>query len=230
MSKTIVVGDVHGKLHVVEAILKLNSPTVFVGDILDAYEHTTGEQVQCLELIIDAMLDTNRDVHCTMGNHDLQYLDPSMRCSGFHSQTQYALMSDFHGKTLMRHISDMFSPYIYAEGFLISHAGVSNKLLKYLDITIDEYLCDGQFKDIGYSRGGHSPVGGLYWCDWYDEFEYVPGVPQIVGHSRPRGGDDDIRCKGNSYCIDALDNGSHDDGFTVGEIENGYFASRKIYI
>jgi len=165
-----------------------------------------------------------------MGNHDLQYLDSSMRCSGFSTKTKYALMRDFRGKTLSRQMRDTFLPYVYMEGFLISHAGVSNRLLRYHNITIDEYLNDGKFNDIGYARGGQSPVGGLHWCDWNDEFEYVSGVPQIVGHTRASRREDDIRCKGNSYCIDALDLGSRDEYYTVGEINNSSFTKRQVYI
>lgn len=36
----------------------------------------------------------------------------------------------------------------------------------------------------GRARGGHpTALGGLVWCDWYREFEPIPGVRQIVGHT-----------------------------------------------
>jgi hypothetical protein len=74
-------------------------------------------------------------------------------------------------------------PYIWHNSFLLSHAGVTNTILKIFNTDINGYLKEERFNDIGYARGGSSPFGGLYWCDWFREFEPVPGVKQIVGHT-----------------------------------------------
>ena len=36
----------------------------------------------------------------------------------------------------------------------------------------------------GYARHGDAPVGGLTWLDWAEEFAPIPGIHQIVGHSK----------------------------------------------
>jgi len=35
--KTLIVGDIHGKVEIVEAALAQEHPVIFVGDILDSY-------------------------------------------------------------------------------------------------------------------------------------------------------------------------------------------------
>lgn len=50
----------------------------------------------------------------------------------------------------------------------------------------------------GRARGGTATVGGPLWLDWEKEFEDIPGLPQLVGHTRGEA----IRRKGDSWCID----------------------------
>lgn len=46
-------------------------------------------------------------------------------------------------------------------------------------------------------------LGGLFWCDFRQEFEPVPGLTQVFGHTASGG--DTIRRVADSYCIDCLD-------------------------
>lgn len=50
----------------------------------------------------------------------------------------------------------------------------------------------------GTPRGGSDPVGGPLWLDWSREFSDIPGLPQIVGHSRGPS----PRQMGASTCLD----------------------------
>ena len=50
----------------------------------------------------------------------------------------------------------------------------------------------------GWVRGGDQAKGGCTWLDWDEEFEDIPGVPQIVGHTIGK----EPRWKGASLCLD----------------------------
>lgn len=139
-----------------------------------------------------------------MGNHEMSYVHDQYRCSGHKGATKSHVM----------HMDlSPLKDYVFAEGFLISHAGVSQEYLDTYDISLDEYLEAGEFDQVGYVRGGRHEVGGLRWCDWRYEFAPIENQPQIVGHTRGQ----IVRNKGNSYCIDVLE----DDNTSVVLIEDG---------
>lgn len=220
---TIVVGDIHGVHEIVDPVLATGQPVVFIGDYLDSYDRGIDDQLQTLHKVLTAVVDGK--AVALMGNHELSYLDTNMRCSGFNSKLLYKLRQPFRGEqSYLSAMRQYLKPYHFAEGFLISHAGVSRWMLDRQDISLREYLDDEQFDDIGRARGGWAPVGGLYWCDWDEEFIPLPKQPQIVGHSRRV--DRVIGVKGNSYCIDVLE---HNNPLkTVVEIKDGGLTERKI--
>ena len=207
--KTLVVGDLHGQVDLAKAAIDTGYPVVFVGDYLDSFRVGRDKQVETIEFVLDCI---RKDLAIGLvGNHDLSYMlgYNQFPCSGHSKGFRTKLMY----KDLIQEMFQHLKYFTFAEGFLISHAGVSNEFLKANNITLDKYLEDGIFTDCGFARGGHCPVGGLLWCDWRFEFSPIPDQPQIVGHSRGDG----IRKNGNSYCIDCLEN-----GFTQGLlIEDG---------
>ena len=188
--ETLVVGDLHGQVEIVFKVLKLDMPTIFIGDYLDSFNRSVHDQVNTIMAVRDA-IESGQAVGL-LGNHELSYFVPGMRASGWHYATESHMMHFDYS---------MFKDYTYAEGFFISHAGISQRLLDSNGITADEYIEAAQFNEIGRYRGGRHTCGGLFWCDWNKEFEPVEGLPQIVGHTRG----DLIRAKGNSYCIDCLE-------------------------
>ena len=219
---TIVVGDLHGAVEIIDAVLDLNQRTIFIGDYIDSYDRTVEEQFTTLTKVLDAV--KSGKAIALRGNHEMSYLHQEMMCSGHSGKMDALLSSDFDGSTVRKALEELLLPYHFAEGFLISHAGVSQKLLNLNKTTLSQYLKDSLFSDIGWSRGGRSPVGGLYWCDWDCDFKPVPYQPQIVGHSRRPG--NVIEIKDNSYCIDVL---YHNDPIkTVVEIKDGQLKERKI--
>ena len=205
--KTLVVGDLHGQHELVTKALDMNMPTIFLGDYLDSFDVSVQDQVTTLVKVLNAC-EEREDVTALTGNHEMSYLSKEMACSGYKAETQ--MYVNLLENLMHKHLE----PYTWAEGFLLSHAGVSLALLRALEHnTAQEYLDADEFNQIGAARGGLSPSGGLYWCDWGWEFKDIPGTPQIVGHTRGRG----IRRKGNSYCIDCLED--QDPHFIT--IENG---------
>jgi hypothetical protein len=197
--KTIVVGDLHGRVEVVEAVLKHEDYNIiFIGDYLDSYDRPVVDQMWVLDTILAAVRNNPDRVYALRGNHELSYQDAPMRCSGYNYETQHQLGE--------RDLSPLLD-YMWVDEYLISHAGVSQRLLDAIELPLKVYLTTGVFDQIGRARGGRHPIGGLFWCDWWEEFTPVKGVPQIVGHSnyRPEGAAEGITRSGNSYNIDCLE-------------------------
>ena len=189
---TLVIGDLHGQLEIAQKALDSIYPVIFLGDFLDSFTRTVDDQIQTLLLVLNAVERGN--ARALMANHEMSYMRPELRCSGWNPATQV------HVSHLQYRMDMLLEDYIWCEGFLITHAGVSQRLLDALETDLDTYLSTGDFDQIGRSRGGRAPCGGLRWCDWR-EFEPVEGVDQIVGHTRGRV----IRTKGNNWCIDVLE-------------------------
>jgi hypothetical protein len=192
--KTLVVGDLHGQHEVVDGVLSTGLPVIFVGDYVDSYDRTRAEQKLTLQKVLDAV--ESGQARALYGNHEMSYLRRDMQCSGYGSIISFLMRVEEKFR-----IDAQLVDYLWAEGFLITHAGVSETLLESREQTLEEYLEGGNYSQIGVVRGGCDPVGGLWWCDFNFEFEPIDGVPQIFGHTRGRR----IRKRGNSYCIDCLE-------------------------
>lgn len=178
--KTLVVGDLHGRLEIVEKVLSTDYNIVFVGDYLDSFDRTVKEQTDTLDLVLTAINTWPDKVMGLLGNHELSYLDSRMQCAGHNPAMKVLVEMDYK-----RRMIDLLKPYIWVGDYLITHAGVSNKLLMLKNQTLQEYLYAGDFFQIDKRRGGSSACGGLYWCDWMN-FDPVKGIKQIVGHTNRR--------------------------------------------
>lgn len=202
--KILFVGDTHGNWEVVQHALDSPYPdrVVFIGDYLDSFNRSIDEQVKTLLLVLNACEDNPEKYIGLMGNHELSYLEEGMRASGFNTAT--------HGHVV--HLEDrikrILKPYVWIDDWLASHAGVSNQLLKDLNCTLEEYLHANQHNQIGVARGGWSSIGGLYWCDFNREFDCIPGVNQIVGHSNYLPIDKELKYKTGkdsiNVCVDTV--------------------------
>lgn len=188
----LVIGDLHGQIEIAQKALDSIYPVIFLGDFLDSFTRTVEDQINTLQLVLNAVAGGN--ARALMGNHEMSYMRPESRCSGWNPITQSYVTH------LQNRMEMLLEDYIWCEGFLLTHAGVSQRLLNALETDLDTYLSTGHFDQVGSLRGGRAPCGGLRWCDWR-EFEPVEGVNQIVGHTRGRV----IRTKGNNWCIDVLE-------------------------
>lgn len=181
MADTLIVGDLHGRFEIVKKALDSGYSCVFIGDYLDSFDRSIPDQINTLMMILEAVEEDPEKYTMLLGNHELSYLDDTMRATGYKRATEYHLL---HG--LASRLRKHAKPYVWVGQYLISHAGVSQLLLDAHGITLDEYLDLGVFNDIGGARGGRAKIGGLYWCDWFEEFEPIPGTPQVVGHTGRR--------------------------------------------
>jgi len=217
--KTMVVGDLHGDLQLaVDAVnyCKNNDLNlIFIGDYLDSFTFGRDEQLSLINFILDTV-ENSDTVSALLGNHEYAYLKDSMRCSGFSKGFRYKLAY----ANILSRMKALLKDYIFNNGFLITHAGVSRFLITEWRAKNTVYSSDKSdlgvayeilarasdcIYNIGYSRGGSSECGGIFWCDWWEEFLPVEGLNQIVGHTAFRPSKEKgIVSKGNNYNIDCL--------------------------
>ena len=217
--KTLIVGDIHGRLNIVKRALTFSGRVVFVGDILDSFTESVEDQVECLKLIRAACAENPSKVVLLRGNHEASYLFPQSRCSGFNTQTYYILQRF----GLINWLRLRTNPYclIYtsssgltlSQPILITHAGITWDIseapfvLSDLIDTLSESFLDPSswYYSVGRSRGGRG-AGGPLWCD-SSEFTPIDSVRQIFGHTpQPEG--KILHYEGGSVCIDVLDRSS----------------------
>lgn len=178
--KTLFVGDLHGARDIVRLALKTTYPdrVVFMGDYLDSFTRPVEDQISTLQLVMDACENNPEKYIALMGNHELSYIEDGMQCSGFKAETASYIVH------LQKRMRAILKPYFWIEeDWLATHAGVSNALLELKKMDLETYLQQGDFFQIGRFRGGWAPIGGLHWCDFNAEFDPIPGVNQIVGHT-----------------------------------------------
>jgi len=203
--KHVFVGDIHGKVEEVEKALAKDGLKIFVGDFIDSFTRSVADHEACLELALTA--SEKGEAKLIYGNHELSYLMPRHRCSGW-KQEHMELMLQFSER-----IDKQFIPHLFiTPQFLVTHAGLTNQIWKRFNLGGDDVEArlnewwtrkNSPLHWIGHYRGGPNEVGGTFWCDWNVEFEPVPGLTQVFGHTAGKG----IRCQfESSYCIDCLDN------------------------
>lgn len=198
-----IIGDIHGKT--IWKDITLSNPDIelwiFLGDYVDSHFSVENEYLEAnkeadnLNDIIEFAKANNSIL--LLGNHDIQYIDPSLyTCSGF-SELKLSKFNKIFNNNI-----DLFN--IAAEiktstkTYLITHAGVHkgwyklySKLRKLEDINISDFLNRLWFErnpclfDIGKERGGNKKVGSPIWVDKSMIYEKaLPKYHHIVGHNR----------------------------------------------
>ncbi len=197
------VGDIHGQLDKLEQALDFPGKVIFVGDFVDSYRTTVADQILCIERVLQSIAAGHAEA--VFGNHEMSYLNPLFRCSGWNSATEERFNSGLGDR-----IRAAFKPFIWENDVLVTHAGITKGLWEDYNLskenlaqTLTEWYhhIDSPYYQVGRARGGWKKYGGPLWCDW-SEFKPVEGLTQVVGHSRGSG----IRVKDHSYCIDVLEN------------------------
>jgi len=220
--KVLITPDVHERNVQLAKVLspeRLDSidAAVFLGDWLDSFAPYDGGRVQStIEFImaghqLNGIEHKGRLIPCDwiIGNHDAHYFfdHNGYGCSGYDPRKKEQVKRLIPPEVISR-----FKVFTHVGPYLVSHAGFHPTTLKLADFQ----LCQDAVKEAlgggysplfgaGYARGGNLPYGGPTWLDWSQEFENIPGKPQIVGHTygkevRTRGGDDAKAFR--SWCID----------------------------
>lgn len=166
--KIVAIGDIHGK-STWKYIIQ-NEPDfdvlIFIGDYWDSFDISFEHQMHNFNEIIEfkealEIAEPNKKVIMLIGNHDWHYLPyiDDTRMSGY--QLRYA----FKIKQLMEKNHHHFTMAYEQDGYLFSHAGISEKFLyaTYPDWTIDTLVQDVndlfKYKPIAFQLIGPDPYG-----------------------------------------------------------------------
>lgn len=203
--KVQIISDIHNNYTNAEAQISKEGAdrVIFLGDYFDGYgDESDIETVSNTAKWLQRSTYLPNRLHL-FGNHDIWYSygDCEPHCSG---------NSEFKRFVIKNHFSNWNKLYthFWLDEWVCTHAGLSNRLYDIYknDYSVTELLNESQIKSpkhwllslVGEARGGiEGEVGGILWCD-YDEFEDIPGIKQIFGHTR----DKTVRTNGNHICLD----------------------------
>ncbi len=199
--RLLVLPDVHHKWGRAEAVIAAERPdaTLFLGDYFDDRGDAAADARATAGWLRASVEDGSR-THL-LGNHDIHYMsgNAALRCSGYGADKHAAVSgAGIDWAALGLHCA------VESGGreWLCTHAGLSGRFLGALGARrtaagvrealgamgrdLEDLGDEGRrrpFLEAGRARGGPAPCGGPVWCD-YAEFEDVPGVRQIFGHTR----------------------------------------------
>lgn len=188
VNNLLVVGDIHGDIFVLNQIIKMfpSHHLIFLGDFLDSFVFSPEQQIECLTVILKGIEEGK--MTSIYGNHEMSYISPEFRCSGFNSKTNHMF------KHLRSQVVEHFKSHLWYPqwNLLITHAGMTQPLWDHYHLTPDTVNAtlhdwfkrpNTPFHWVGNRRGGFNKIGGPLWCDYYDEFHAIKEIRQIFGHS-----------------------------------------------
>jgi len=216
-------------------LLKPYDNIIFLGDYFDDFNDTSEDVSNSAKWLKQSLSKPNR-IHL-FGTHDMWYRfpdNPFIHASGNTKQK-----SDVINHILITKDWNLLKLFHYEQNFLLTHAGVHSYLInKYVfenrlstqgeiierivKPATEKALIDAsnnrpnEWLNAGFARGGMQVVGGITWLDWGDEFEPVPDLNQIAGHTQLRYPGEKITQNSKNYCLDTKN--KH-----IGILENGIF-------
>lgn len=193
--KVVIIPDIHNQYGIAEQIIKRENPDqiIFLGDYFDSFYDTIEEASNTASWLATSLRKANR-IHL-IGNHDLSYMtdNPKLKCSGYSEQKHVVIKKykiNWKKLQLYHWIDDQW---------LCTHAGLSNLFYKEMTDTkspsdimefsqkdldkIDDVNYKHKFFQAGRARNGSAKVGGILWCDYNEEFQPIPDLKQIFGHT-----------------------------------------------
>lgn len=201
--RILIVSDPHQNMGKLRHILKAEDydQAVVLGDWFDSFYYDKVKDVKdTCETIKEYIVKP--DFITLLGNHDAHYLYDNRYCmsSGFNGTKSKLIRSQFGSD--FNSIRQKFEWYTWVDKWLCSHAGIhryhfppNQKLSKKaLTIWLDDQANFARnnlfmgakhwFYVAGKGRGGPNMYGGIIWLDFNCEFEAIPEVEQIVGHTQ----------------------------------------------
>lgn len=190
----LIIPDVHNREKIVQPVIDKYDGEVdeiiFLGDILDNPEETDEDTKNTLYWFKEIL--KRPDVVWLYGNHENPYLFPSLdlmwngRSRPQRGEMFRSILGEDRWKGKLCH---------WDGEWLYSHAGIHPTLFKdvpSLEIDCQRAIlaakdyCMHSLFTAGYGRGGPARYGGINWLDWDCEFDPIPGLNQIVGHTKYR--------------------------------------------
>jgi hypothetical protein len=215
----LIIPDIHEELEMYHEVMKKYhyiTRKLSLGDWYDSFIYDSADHAEEVART-HADFVSNPDNICLWGNHDAQYAYPNcsgIHCSGFGAwkinnidkwmkplwdKIQLAHWETLNGREwLMSHAG--FHPFMYhpIRGFdrerlaeLCAEAMTSVKYAQTITPTLS----------VGRRRGGWHRYGGCTWLDFRD-FEAIPGINQIVGHTYGKIVREYRTNDSENYCID----------------------------
>jgi len=225
--KTIIISDLHNRVDWVEptlSLLKYNN-VVFLGDYFDDFNDTNKDAENAAKWLKQSLQTPNR-IHL-MGTHDMWYMfskNKLLKCSGNSDGKRKTI-----NKILTKEDLEKLKPFCIIQNFYLTHAGIHHSFIKNNKVFNTVYIETKEaFNDIkggnfnpwfgaGKARGGYQPFGGITWLDWNEEFEPIPNINQIVGHTTFDNPQEKHTENSKNYCLDTKN--KH-----IGILENGKFS------
>ena len=195
--RTLIVGDVHNEIDLIDIILKHNeskySEIIFLGDFFDSFYDTIAIAEKTAHWLKEKL--NNPKYIFLWGNHDVHYRffrNKYIQGSGYSRNKADAI-----NKIMKVENWNKLKFFYYSQNFLFSHAGMNENMLHPLngfDLTYLEKICRDDYYKLdsgehsivfgpGIGRGGFLKKGGITWQDWSVEFIPIRNLNQIVGHS-----------------------------------------------
>lgn len=184
--KILVFGDIHGR-SIWRDIIEKEKPnlTIFLGDYVVSRENISEEeQLVNLDAILKLKETHPSEVVLLRGNHDTE-------AAGYQWTECYP---DFENKELFpTERYERLTQWAYVhDGFLFSHAGVSQTFLRENNLTVDELTELTELNDprFGFTPGNRMDFNGNSICQpptWIRPealmADAVEGFTQVVGHT-----------------------------------------------
>jgi len=220
MKKTLIIPDVHQRIHQVKKVLEKENydRVIFLGDWFDSFYEpplVAGFEATCVylrELIAEH--PRKDDFTFLVGNHDINYIFNNTAPRGArHVKNNHYYASGytqnkcanfrkvfFENNLRDTFFIDHFDIAVFAQGWLLSHAGFIPQHLPYgkdinwhVDVLLPEvwenfrnvmHPRNTSICAVGVARGGRDAYGGPLWLDWNDEMFASQEIGnQIVGHT-----------------------------------------------
>lgn len=231
MNRTVIISDLHNRVDWIEPTLSSirYDRVIFLGDYFDDF-NDTDEDITKVAKWLKQSLRQKKRVHL-IGTHDMWYRFPYNRFLMASGNTPRK--SIIINGIISKEDWNKLKLYWCEQGFLLTHAGLHQSFFKensdyrFITSSIEKALQDvGNGKinpllDAGFARGGLQSFGGITWLDWYDEFEPVPYLNQIVGHTQLMYPEEKSIENSKNYCMDTRN--KH-----IGIIEDGEFTWKDI--
>ncbi len=228
----LVIPDIHQNIRWAESILQREAAhadrIIILGDYFDPKVGSAADVAETCLFLSKLTQRYAAPITFLVGNHDLPYLFDLQHArspqSSEHNPYSNGAYNAYLSESIKRHLSPKFlkqlEPFAFAQGWILSHAGIHPRHLATPDMTgLDALYAKlkpqvgrlpqarpPELAAIGIARGGREEHGGILWQDWFAEFEDSLEWPQIVGHTlipepNQKGRSWDLDTKSGSYGI-----------------------------
>lgn len=199
---TFIIPDIHNKVGIAQSIIdRFITPEdkiIFLGDYFDSYgDNATNAATTAYW--VNRIAD-RPNTKLLLGNHDIGYTFPkhhSFYCPG-NTREKSKRINDIISRSKWDNYFDLV---YFDKGWVFSHAGFHPRYASHpVKGASQKYIakqCDDALKNAAAqlhhplfhygTRLGIPGPGGCNWLHW-DDFEPIPGINQVVGHTSMVGG------------------------------------------